>query len=207
MPARADDNYVVGRRIVIQGATGSGKTTLARRLGEALGVGVLQLDSIRHEHGWDSVPWDEMRERMEAFVAAHPEGWVSEGNYSRVNDVTLSRADTLISLDVPWRVSFVRLFKRTVARAIDQRPLYNDEGPHESWRASFFSRQSILLWSITNHQKRKRRTVEAFAKSAPGTRLIRLRTSAEVDALVAAASITGGARPLQTGSGVSPDSK
>ena len=109
-----------------------------------------------------------MRARMEAFVAAHPEGWVSEGNYSRVNEVTLSRCDTLISLDVPWRVSFVRLFKRTVARA--DRP----EASLQRRRAArvlarvFFSRQSILLWSITNHQKRKRRTVEAFAEERAG---------------------------------------
>ena len=186
MTAIADRPFVVGRRIVIQGATGSGKTTLADRLGEALGIGVLHLDNIRHERGWDSVPWDEMRERMEAWLAVHPEGWVAEGNYTRVNDVTVSRADTLISLDVPWRVSFLRLFKRTVARAIDQKPLYNEDGPHESWRLTFLSRKSILLWSITNHQTRKRKTADSFAM-APGTPVIRLRTSREVEALVAAA--------------------
>lgn len=200
MAARADETYVLGRRIVIQGATGAGKTTLADRLGEALGLGVMHLDNIRHEHGWDSVDWPEMRERMEAFVASHPEGWVSEGNYSRVNDVTLSRCDTLISLDVPWRVSFVRLFKRTMVRAIDQKPLYNDNGPHESFRGSFLSRQSILLWSITNHQKRKRRTLEAFVRAAPGTRLIRLKTSREVEALVATAKALGAARRDQASS-------
>jgi len=183
----ADRPVVVGRRIVIQGATGSGKTTLADRLGEALGIGVLHLDNIRHERGWDSVPWDEMRERMEAWLAVHPEGWVAEGNYTRVNDLTVSRADTLISLDVPWRVSFLRLFKRTVARAIDQKPLYNDDGPHESWRLTFLSRKSILLWSITNHQTRKRKTAASFELAAPGTPIIRLRTSHEVEALVAAA--------------------
>lgn len=187
MGARAEDTYVLGSHIIIQGATGSGKSTLADRLAEALGLEVLHLDNIRHERGFDSVDWDEMRRRMEAFVLSHTDGWVCDGNYSRVNEVTLSRCDTLISLDLPWRVSFVRLFKRTVARAIDQKPLYNENGPHESFRISFLSRQSILLWSITNHQKRKRRTVEAFAKAAPGTRLLRLKTSREVEALVASA--------------------
>src|SRR3954447_25065055 len=115
MAARVEPQYVLGNRIVIFGATGSGKSTLADRLGETLGLPVMHLDNIRHEHGWDSVPWDEMRARIEAFVTEHPQGWVSEGNYSRVREVTLSRADTLISLDVPWRTSFWRLFKRTVA--------------------------------------------------------------------------------------------
>jgi adenylate kinase family enzyme len=181
------DDYVLGRRIVIYGATGSGKTTLAGRLGEALGLDVMNLDNIRHEHGFDSVPWDEMRDHMQAFLDAHPDGWVSEGNYSRVRDVTLSRADTLISLDVPWRTSFWRLFKRTVTRAWTREPLYNPAGPRESWRLSFMSRNSILLWSITNHQRRKRTTADAFASAPPGAMKYRLRTHREVEAMVRAA--------------------
>jgi adenylate kinase family enzyme len=187
MAARVETQYVLGKRIVIFGATGSGKTTLARRLGETLGLPVMQLDSIRHERGWESVDWDEMRERMEAFVTEHAQGWISEGNYSRVRDVTLSRADTLISLDVPWRLSFWRLLKRTVARAWDQKPLYNDNGPHESWRLSFLSRQSVLVWSVTNHQRRKRTTADAIADLPAGARVYRLRTSREAAALLEAA--------------------
>ena len=63
MAARADEKYVLGNRICIFGATGSGKTTLADRLGETLALPVMHLDNIRHEHGFDSVAWDEMRER------------------------------------------------------------------------------------------------------------------------------------------------
>ena len=187
MAARAEDTYVLGSHIVIQGATGSGKTTLADRLGDALGLEVMHLDNIRHERGFDSVDWDEMRRRMEAFVLSHMDGWVCDGNYSRVNEVTLSRCDTLISLDLPWRVSFVRLFRRTVGRAWTKEPLFNENGPHETWRGTFLSRDSLLIWSITNHQKRKRRTIESFARAAPGTRLIRLKTSREVEALVKSA--------------------
>ena len=187
MATRVETHYVLGQRIVIFGATGSGKTTLADRLGETLALPVMHLDNIRHEHGFDSVAWDEMRKRMEAFVTEHAHGWISEGNYSRVRDVTVSRADTLISLDVPWRTSFWRLFKRTVARAWDQKPLYNDDGPHESWRGSFMSRQSILLWSMTNHQRRKRTTADAVAQRPDGARVYRLRTAREVTALLDAA--------------------
>ena len=74
MASRAQDTYVLGSHIIIQGATGSGKSTLANRLGEALGLEVMHLDNIRHERGFDSVDWDEMRRRMEAFVRSHTDG-------------------------------------------------------------------------------------------------------------------------------------
>jgi len=127
---------VLGRRIVIYGATGSGKTTLARRLGEILGLGVIQLDAIRHDGAFDATPWDLMRQRVEELIASYPDGWVCEGNYSRLRDASLSRADTLISLDLPWRTSFSWLFKRTVCRALDRRTALRT-----TWTAGKLARQ------------------------------------------------------------------
>ena len=186
-PPLSTAEIVFGRRIVIYGATGSGKTSLSQQIGRALALPVLQLDAIRHDGAWDATSWDEMRERVQAFVEAHPDGWVCEGNYSRVQDVTLSRADTLISLDLPWRVSFWRLLGRTLRRSWNKQALYSDQGPRETWRISFFSRQSILLWSITNHQHRKRSTAASIAKAPPGTRIFRARTTRDVDSIRRAA--------------------
>jgi len=184
--------YVLGRRIMIMGATGSGKTTLSRRLGEALDLPVIEMDAIRHDGDWDATDWPEMRARLEELVTRYSRGWVCEGNYSRVRGVALSRADTLISLDLPWRTSFWRLLQRTANRAWTGTPLYADKGPRETWRTTF-SRQSILLWSITNHQRRKRTTAEAIAQAPEGCRVYRLKTPREIQALLWAVE-TGGVR-------------
>ena len=176
----------LGRRIIVTGATGSGKTTLSRRLGELLDLPVIELDAIRHDGGWDATPWDEMAARLEELVTRYTDGWVCEGNYSRVRDITLSRCDTLISLDLPWRTSFWRLFQRTVTRGWTHQRLYDaHNGPHESLRLALTSRQSILLWSITNHQHRKRTTAEAIADAPEGCRIVRLTTPGEVRDLLA----------------------
>jgi adenylate kinase family enzyme len=179
--------FDLGRRIVIWGATGSGKTTLAGELGRRLGLGVVDLDAIRHADGWDSTPWDEFREQLAARLDGLSEGWVTAGSYSAIMDAYLSRADTLIWLRLPWRVSFWRLLKRTFARAWDGDELYPGSPARESWRLAFFSRRSILLWSITHHRRGARSTRYRIDTLPPDVRVYELRSADEVDALLGAA--------------------
>lgn len=189
---------MVGRRIVIWGPTGSGKTTLSRRLGEMLQLRVVELDAIRHATGWDSTPWEEFGSRLAETLDANASGWVSDGSYSPVSDIYLSRADTLIWLRLPWRTSFRRLFWRTVSRAWTRQPLYNPTGPRESWRLSFLSRKSILWWSISHHRAHIRSTRERLARLGPGVTVYELRSPAEVDSFiqkVAASTPTGTSSP------------
>ena len=159
---------MIGRRVVVWGVTGSGKTGFARSLGEALGLGVVEMDAIRHARGWDSTPWDEFRERLTQTLDGYGEGWVCDGSYSRISDVYLSRADTLIWLHVPWRVSFWRLLRRTVRRSWTKEPLYDGSPARESWRQVFLSGNSILWWSIKSHPasiQRRRARIAALPDS------------------------------------------
>ena len=88
---RFEEGLKLGRRIVTWGATGSGKTTFTHRVGGALGLRVVQLDAIRHETGWDSVDWPEFRERLTGLLYSAPDGWMTDGSYSPISDVYLSR--------------------------------------------------------------------------------------------------------------------
>ena len=177
---------VLGRRIMIHGATGSGKTTLSRRLGELLGIHVVELDAIRHDGGWDATSWEDFRVRLADELAAHPEGWVTEGNYSRVADIPLSAAETILWLHPPQRVSFARVLRRTVYRVRSGKPFYKEDGPIETFRQSFLSRQSILLWSLTQH-RRTERSIRTRLDSPHRARVYEVRTPADVRAIVAAA--------------------
>jgi adenylate kinase family enzyme len=183
----------LGRRVVIHGATGSGKTTLSGHLGELLGVPVIQLDAIRHHRGWDSVAWDEMRALLTERLDASTDGWVCDGNYSQVRDIYISRADSLVWLHLPWRVSFWRLLWRTINRAWSKEPLYHQDGPRESWRLTFTSRKSILWWSISNHRNHVRNTRQRLADFADPSRVFVLHSRREVDAFLyaVAASLAG----------------
>ena len=66
-----------------------------------------------------------------------------DGNYSvDMKDVVLSQTDTVVWLDLPWRVMFRRILFRSIARAIDKKLICGSNT--ESWRL-IFSRKS--LWS------------------------------------------------------------
>jgi adenylate kinase family enzyme len=171
--------------------TGSGKSTLARRLGAALGLRVVELDAIRHATGWDSTPYDVMRERVTAVLEGAADGWVCEGNYRRVRDIPLSRADTVVWLRLPWRVSFSRLLRRGIGRAYSREPLYGPEGPRETWRKLFFSTDSILWWSTHHHRKTIASVERALADVPHTAKVIVLRTPAEVEALASRAEHDG----------------
>jgi adenylate kinase family enzyme len=176
----------VDRRIAVWGVTGSGKTTLAQRLAAILGVGVVELDAIRHARGWDSTDWPEFRTVLTERLDSMPDGWVVEGSYSAIMGVYLSRIDTMVWIHLPFRTSFWRLLKRTIPRGVKQTQLYTPTGPHESIRQTFFSRQSILWWSITSHRGSSEKRRERIAALPPHVRVYELRSPQEVEAFVQA---------------------
>ncbi len=179
-----DTTPVLGRRIVVWGVTGSGKSSFARNLRDLLGLDVIELDAIRHAQGWDSTGWDDFRDQLTAQLTGSTNGWVCEGSYSQISATYLSRADTLVWLHLPWRVSFWRLLKRTIRHAWTSELLYTEAGPRESWRMSFASKHSIHWWSISHHRasiENIRQQLSSLAESVP---IHEFRSAREVDALL-----------------------
>ena len=80
-------------RILIIGCSGSGKTALARALGEKLELPVISLDGLWSGNATKA----EFDSRLERVLSL--EGWILDGNYGRTMDIRLSRCDTLIYLD------------------------------------------------------------------------------------------------------------
>jgi adenylate kinase family enzyme len=174
---------VTRRRIVILGVTGSGKTTLGRRLGALLGVPHIELDSLFHQPNWQPTPDDEFRAKVTAALDRVPDGWVTDGNYRVIREITFPRADTILWLRLPWRVSYWRLLKRTMTRAWRREELWN--GNRESFRLSLASRESILLWGLTHWRAHHRGVREALATIPHTADLIEPRTPQDIEAFVA----------------------
>lgn len=179
----------IGRRICVYGPSGSGKTTLARTIGERRGLPAIEFDAIHHLPNWEERPEAEFRAIVEEKLDGYAEGWVTDGNYKRVRDIVLPRADTVVWLRLPFRVVYWRLFWRTIIRSWRREELWN--GNRESFRLAFFSRDSILLWGLT-HYNAHFRNIRATLDSVPhSAEVVELRSSREVDDFVASLAPEG----------------
>ena len=141
--------------------------------------------------------------------ATDSERWVVAGNYeTRLQALTWDRADQVIWLDYPLRVSFWRLLRRTIRRWRDDELLWGTN--RESLWEHLFTRRSLLLWSPTSFRRVRRRN--AARMSDPRWRHIdirRMRSQKETDAwlnLVPHAEIgDGAAQPPAPHSGTRTD--
>ncbi|HEU5012692.1 MAG TPA: hypothetical protein VFT66_09125 [Roseiflexaceae bacterium] len=139
-------------RIVVIGAAGSGKSTMAARLACMLGCPFVEPDGLFWDANWTPAPTDVFRARVAA--ALHGDRWTFGGNYSGVRDIVWGRADTLIWLDYALPVVFWRLLRRSLRRVITREALWN--GNRETWRGQFWSRDSLFLFMLQTHARRRR---------------------------------------------------
>lgn len=176
----ADDPLPLApQRVLIAGVTGSGKTTLARRIAALWGLSHHEIDALHHGPNW--TPRPEFLDDVRAFAAE--ERWVTEWQYtSKGTDRILApRADLLLWIDYPFHVVRTRLIRRTISRHLLRTPLWN--GNTERGLLNMFRRdpeENILLWqSRTLHKwtERMPHTKAAF----PHLTIVRLRHPRETE--------------------------
>ena len=170
------------RRVaVLASASGNGKTTVGRVLAERLGVPFVELDSLVHGPNWTEIPDADLRRLVAPIIAG--EGWVMDGSYRRkIGNLILDRADTIVWLDLPIRVWFPRLLRRTLRRIGRGETLWN-ENRETLWNA-FWGRESLFGYALRTHFDRRRR----YPVELAGYEVIRLATPAEVDRFLAGVS-------------------
>ena len=160
------------QRIAIIGSAGTGKSTLARRLGELTGLDVVHLDALYWHPGWVATPDDEWDAIVTEVVSR--KSWITDGNYGRTMEPRLERADTLVFLDLPRVVCLWRVFKRWLRYRGTSRP---DLAPGCPERLSW----EFVQW-IWNYSKRSRpRGMERIEGHSADTEVIVLRSQTDID--------------------------
>ncbi|NIX77469.1 AAA family ATPase [Microvirga terricola] len=162
------------RRILVIGSPGAGKSTLARRLAQRLGLPLIHLDREYFGPGWTMPPRDEWREKVKG-LAARPE-WVMDGNYASTFDLRVPRATVVIWLDVGrWRclASVTWRVLKNYGRVRD------DLGPDCIEKFDW----SFMRW-IWKYQKDMRpKTTRMLARLRPDQQLFVLRSRSQIPSL------------------------
>ena len=129
------------KRVVILGRGASGKSTLARRLGEITGLPVIELDKVFWRPSLAAMPREEWKLVQEKLVAE--DAWIMDGDlgpYDAV-EVRLRAADTIILLDFSLLRCAWRALRRSRERA-------------DFWRWLFTYRSQsrpVLMDAISTH--------------------------------------------------------
>lgn len=163
------------QRVLVVGVPGSGKTSVARRAAEILGVPHVELDGLHWGANW--TPRDDFRALAESALSSGR--WSACGNYhSKLHDLTWERADLIVWLDLPPYVTLLRLLRRTFGRILRRQSLW--EGNRETLRNTFFSRESLLVWWWRTTRWDPERTQQRLV-AASQAKTARLRSKAEIE--------------------------
>lgn len=166
------------RRIVIVGATGSGKTTFGSALATHLGSAFTDLDDLYWLPQWQARAPEDFYAR--AAAAAAGQDWVICGNYAAVRPAIWPQADAIVWLDYPFYLVFWRLLTRSLRRIFDKKLICN--GNTDSLR-NFLSRGSIMVWLFRSYWKHRRGYGVIFADTGlyPKAAYIRLESPAAAE--------------------------
>jgi adenylate kinase family enzyme len=144
------------KRVLILGRGASGKSTLARTLGELTGLPVIELDKVFWNPSLEplsAVEWADAQRRL----VQNPE-WIMDGDLGPydVVDIRIREADTIVLLDYPLALCAWRALRRSRERA-------------DFWR-----------WLLAYRRKFRPALVKALASNAPAADVRVLRNPAAV---------------------------
>ena len=165
-------------RIVVVGTTGSGKTTVGRRIAGILGVPFVELDALNWGPNWTERPLETFRQELAEAVTGP--SWVIDGNYRKVRDVYLPRVSTVVWLDYPFLINLWQLLRRTLRRSVRAEVLWN--GNVERLSTHLFTKDSLILWFLRSYWRR-RRTIPRLVQGPNSVHLtlVRLRGRRETE--------------------------
>ena len=87
----------MGKRILVLGCPGSGKSTLSRKIQAQTGLPLIHLDNLWWKPDRTHVTREEFDRKLETVLAG--ERWIIDGHYSRTYAPRIRACDTVIFLD------------------------------------------------------------------------------------------------------------
>ncbi|WPC42855.1 DNA topology modulation protein [Clostridium sp. JS66] len=131
----------IGKRIMVIGSPGSGKSTFSRKLSHITGIPLIHLDKEFWNSGWVETPRDEWVKKQKFLIAG--DEWIIDGNYGGTMDIRLEKADTVICFELSRVACILNYFKRVITNLNRVRPDMS-EGCNEKFDFEFMK----YIWNF-----------------------------------------------------------
>ena len=141
------------QRINIIGTSGSGKSTFGRQLSKRLRLPFTEMDSVYWGPNWTERPDEEFLAKVEAITEGS--SWVLDGNYQRTTPIKWRHVQLVIWIDLSLVRTLYRVANRSFKRSLNKTEIWPSTGNCETFRKSFFSRQSVILWANSSYKANK----------------------------------------------------
>ncbi len=167
-------------KINVIGTSGSGKSTFARKLSSTLNFSYIEMDKVFWGPNWRWPSDEEFFENLR--IALSGPNWVLDGNYTRTLPIKWEKVDLVIWLDYSFSRTLFQAICRAAQRSWTKEELWEGTGNRESFRRSFFSKESIIWWTITTYRKGKQK-YESYMQDPKYAHIkfIRLKNHQEAD--------------------------
>jgi adenylate kinase family enzyme len=167
----------LGKRILLLGCPGSGKTTLGKQLGPILNIQVFKLDDYYWKEDGTCPEEDEWLDTLCSFVMR--ESWIIEGNNLSAFEMRIKRADSVIVLAPTTPVCLWRVLKRSVTSLFSR-----DTSPtvFRTARSYLFDLNPKFLFRIRNFNRVERK-LQFECLGRLGAKVMELKSNEAIDDL------------------------
>jgi adenylate kinase family enzyme len=160
------------RRILVIGSGGSGKSTVATRLGALLNLEVSHLDKFFWQPGWVKPATEDWVQAVTELM--NRDSWILDGNYSGTLELRFQKCDTIIFLDLSRWLCLWRIVRRVLRYRNDLRPDMA-EGCQEKLDLEF------VRWVWNYPRRTKPKVVKLLRERCDGKEIVWLRSRREVE--------------------------
>ena len=170
---------VPGRRLLVTGLPGSGKTSVAMTLAARHGSHHIEIDRLYFGPGYSLRA--SFIDDLQAAIAE--DAWcLDDFGVPESRDLVWAAADTLIWLDLPWGIAFWRAVRRTWRRLRHGSEVL--PGCYETWLGWGRPYHPVFL-SLTSHRRMRRVMEQRLARPEHAhLTVLRLHNRREVDELL-----------------------
>ena len=156
----------IGKKILVLGCPGSGKSTFARKLQAETGLPLIHLDNVWWRADRTHISRDEFDRALAGLLAG--ERWIMDGDYSRTYEARLRAADTVIFLDYPEDLCMAGIVARV-----------GQDRPDMPWTEGTLDRE--LVAQVRNYASSNRPALLALFQKYPEKQVLTFTSREEAD--------------------------